>query len=171
MNQKQDTKQLPSQPGQLRQPLCCMQCTGSTEPPARRVLLLEMVLCGADALVILVDNKIQCHQRITLSVLSHAGLHACMHNSGTHLAARAAGSAAITSPSPPDLDHGATSVVTNTTCSKMHTIPGHCLSSIILHMLCWPVATAEAVETAQGGRRLQACLEFGVKPVHNGGNV
>jgi hypothetical protein len=39
-----------------------------------------------------------------------------------YLAARAAGRAAITSPRPPDFDHGATSVVTKTTC--IHTRHG-----------------------------------------------
>jgi hypothetical protein len=34
-----------------------------------------------------------------------------------HLAASAAGRADMTSPKPPTLDHGATSVVTNTTCT------------------------------------------------------
>lgn len=45
-----------------------------------------------------------------------AGLQSAAPGVPTHLAARAAGSAAATSPRPPTCDHGATSGLTNTTC-------------------------------------------------------
>ena len=44
-----------------------------------------------------------------------------------YLAARLTGRAAMTSPKPPTLDHGAASVATNTTCRQLENQPTHAL--------------------------------------------